>query len=251
MIERRESTMKPNEVAKLTGITVRTLQYYDKIGLLKPSFTAANGYRTYNQSDLELLQQILFFRELEFSLTDIKEIIQNPNYNKQDALMHHRELLLEKRKRLDGLIALVNQTLKGGTTMSFKEFDTTKIDEAKDAYVKEVKKRWGTTDAYKEYTDKSKNRNQSEFDRIVAKGNEIINEFSKIRTLSPSCEEAQRLVQKWQAYITENYYHCTKEILSGLGQMYLADERFTKNMDQFGQGTTKFISEAIDIYCSK
>ena len=115
--------MKISEVAKLSGITVRTLHYYDEIGLLKPNKITEAGYRVYSNEDLETLQQILFFRELDFQLNEIKEIMMNPNYDKNKALNKHKELLIEKRERLDGLINLIDKTIKGDNNMSFKEFD--------------------------------------------------------------------------------------------------------------------------------
>ena len=104
--------MKISEVAKLSGITVRTLHYYDEIELLKPSETTEAGYRMYSSEDLERLQQILFFRELDFPLNEIKEIMLNPNYDKNEALNKHKEFLIEKRKRIDGLITLIDKTIK-------------------------------------------------------------------------------------------------------------------------------------------
>ena len=132
---------KINEVAKLTGITVRTLHYYDEIGLLRPSSISTTGYRLYDNNDIKKLQQILFFRELNFSLKEIKEIIKNPNYNKTDALKNQKQLLLLKRKRLDGIIELVENAIKGENYMSFKEFDTTEIEKLKKEYAEEAKER--------------------------------------------------------------------------------------------------------------
>ena len=143
--------MKISDVAKLTGVTVRTLHYYDEIGLLKPSEVTQAGYRVYNDTDLEVLQQILFFRELDFSLEDIRKIMQNPAYEKERALRKQKELLLQKRSRLDSLISLVDKTLKGEQDMSFRQFDTTKMEEAKKKYAEEAKQRWGGTVAYAEY----------------------------------------------------------------------------------------------------
>ncbi|MEF9922154.1 MAG: MerR family transcriptional regulator, partial [Anaerovoracaceae bacterium] len=105
--------MKINEVAKLTGVTVRTLHYYDEIGLLKPSKVTDAGYRIYDEKAMETLQQILFFRELEFPLNEIKGIMSNPNYNREDTLLKHRELLTQKRNRLDKLISLLEKNIKG------------------------------------------------------------------------------------------------------------------------------------------
>ena len=242
--------MKISEVAKLSGVTVRTLHYYDEIGLLKPSDTTEAGYRVYSNKDLETLQQILFFRELDFPLNEIKEIMTNPNYNKNEALNKHKELLMEKRKRIDGLIALINKTIKGDNIMSFKEFDNSKIEENKRKYSEEVKNRWGNTEAYKEYEKKTSSYDKNSWNTINEEMIEILKEFANNRNEDPNSHIVQSLVEKWRAYITSNFYNCTKEILSGLGLMYIGDERFKENIDKYGEGTAEFMAKAIEIYCA-
>ena len=242
--------MKISEVAKLSGVTVRTLHYYDEIGLLKPSDITEAGYRVYSNKDLETLQQILFFRELDFPLNEIKEIMTNPNYNKNEALNKHKELLMEKRKRIDGLIALINKTIKGDNIMSFKEFDNSKIEENKRKYSEEVKNRWGNTDAYKEYEKKTSSYDKNSWTTINEEMIEILKEFADNRNEDPNSHIVQSLVEKWRAYITSNFYNCTKEILSGLGLMYIGDERFRENIDKYGEGTAEFMAKAIEIYCA-
>ena len=242
--------MKISEVAKLSGITVRTLHYYDEIGLLKPNKITEAGYRVYSNEDLETLQQILFFRELDFQLNEIKEIMMNPNYDKNKALNKHKELLIEKRERLDGLINLIDKTIKGDNNMSFKEFDNSKIEENKNKYAEEVKNRWGNTDAYKEYEKKTKSYDKNTWNTINEDMAKILKEFADNRNEDPNSDIAQELVEKWRMYITSNFYNCTKEILSGLGLMYTSDERFKKNIDQYGEGTAEFMAKAIEIYCA-
>ena len=242
--------MKISEVAKLSGVTVRTLHYYDEIGLLKPSDTTEAGYRVYSNKDLETLQQILFFRELDFPLNEIKEIMTNPNYNKNEALNKHKELLMEKRKRIDGLIALINKTIKGDNIMSFKEFDNSRIEENKRKYSEEVKNRWGNTEAYKEYEKKTSSYDKNSWNTINEEMIEILKEFANNRNEDPNSHIVQSLVEKWRAYITSNFYNCTKEILSGLGLMYIGDERFKENIDKYGEGTAEFMAKAIEIYCA-
>ena len=240
--------MKISDVARLTGITVRTLHYYDEIGLLKPSEVTQAGYRVYNDTDLEVLQQILFFRELDFSLEDIRKIMQNPAYEKESALRKQKELLLQKRSRLDSLIALVDKTLKGEQDMSFRQFDTAKIEEMKKKYAEEAKQRWGDTSAYAEYEKKSRSYSDAQQNMLDGEGAGILSEFGQNRSLAPDSAQAQALVKKWQAYITSNYYTCTTEILSCLGQMYVGDARFTQHIDQYGAGTAAFMAAAIEIY---
>lgn len=243
--------MKISEAAKLTGVTVRTLHYYDEIGLLKPDKVDECGYRLYSQDSLLKLQQILFFRELDFPLKEIKEIMMNPGYDKMEALNRQRELLIKKKKRLDNIINLIEDTIKGEVNMSFKEFDIREIEEGKKQYAEEVKKRWGKTSAYKEYEEKTKDNNQSDWNYINEEAGRILKEFSRLKNLDPASKEVQDLVIEWQNYITNNFYNCTKEILSCLGLMYVQDERFKENIDKNGEGTAKFLSEAIKIYCLK
>lgn len=240
--------MRISDVAKLTGITVRTLHYYDEIGLLKPSEVTESGYRVYTDTDLEILQQILFFRELDFSLEDIRKIMQNPTYDQESALRKQKELLLQKRSRIDSLISLVDKTIKGEQDMSFQQFDTTELEETKRKYAEEAKQRWGTTAAYAEYETKSDRYSDAQRQMMDEEGAMILREFGRNRSLAPDSAEAQALVKKWQAYITSNYYTCTREILSCLGQMYVGDERFTQHIDQYGAGTAAFMAEAIEIY---
>ena len=243
--------MKISEVAKMSGVTVRTLHYYDEIGLLKPSETTEAGYRMYSIEDLERLQQILFFRELDFPLNEIKKIMINPNYDKIEALNKHKELLIEKRKRIDGLITLIDKTIKGDNNMSFKEFDNSKIEENKRKYAEEVKNRWGNTDAYKEYEKKTSSYDGNSWNEINEGMVEILKEFADNREEDPNSDIIQSLVEKWQSYITSNFYNCTKEILSCLGLMYIGDERFKENIDKYGEGTAEFMAKAIEIYCAK
>lgn len=241
--------MKINEVARLTGVTIRALRYYDKIGLLKPRKTTEAGYRLYDHTSLEALQQILFFKELDFSLQDIKEIMTNPNYDQTEALAAHRELLLQRRNRIDGLIALVDRTLKGAHDMSFQEFDRTGLEASKKQYAAEVRERWGGTAAYAQSEAKAKGYDDAQWKLLSAEGQSILQELGQSRRIPPESGEAQALIKKWQDHITTHFYQCTKEILSCLGLMYVGDERFTQSIDKHGEGTAAFMAAAIEIYC--
>lgn len=241
--------MTVNEVSKLTGVSVRTLQYYDKIGLLHPAEYTESGYRLYNEANLERLQQILLFRELEFSLKEISAIIDSPDFDKDRALEQQIQLLTLKREHLDNLITFARGIQLGGKNiMDFTPFDTEKIDE----YAKQAKEKWGKTDAYKEFSDKSKGRSK-ETDNAIASGLMMIfADFGKIREQDPTAPQAQELVKRLQSYITEHYYTCTPEILNSLGQMYGAGGEFTANIDAAGgSGTAVFAEKAIAIYCAK
>ena len=239
--------MTVNEVSKLTGVSIRTLQYYDRIGLLRPTRYTEAGYRLYDETALETLQQILLFRELEFPLKDIREIISRPDFDRNKALGQQIELLQLKKEHIENLIDLAKGIkLLGVKTMNFDAFNTKKIDE----YAAQAKASWGETPAYKEYEEKAKGRTREDDQKIYADMIGIFAEFGRIRTSDPASREAQDLVKKLQAYITEHMYTCTKEILSGLGRMYAGGGDFTENIDSYGgEGTAAFTSEAIKIYC--
>lgn len=244
--------MKISEVAKLTGITVRTLHYYDQIGLLKPNEITEAGYRLYSKESLKILQQILFFRELDFPLSKIKEIMTNPNYDKNEAFNKHRELLIKKRDRMNKLICLVESTIKGEEDMSFRQFDKSEIEENKNKYADEVRNRWGSTDSYKESEKKTSTYDNKKWKEINCEVNDILSQFAKYKdSYSPKSKIVQNLVEDWKHYITNNFYNCTDEILFGLSIMYIEDDRFKKNIDKNGEGTAKFIAMAIEEYCSK
>ena len=239
--------MTVNEVSKLTGVSIRTLQYYDKIGLLHPANYTEAGYRLYDDAALETLQQILLFRELEFPLKDIKKIISSPDFDRSTALEQQIELLMLKKEHIENLIDLAKGIkLLGVKKLKFDAFDTRKIDE----YAAQAKASWGKTSAYKEFEEKTKGRTKEE-DQIIYQGMiDIFEEFGQIRNADPASGEAQDLVKKLQNYITEHMYTCTKEILNGLGKMYAGGGDFTKNIDSYGgEGTAEFTHQAIEIYC--
>lgn len=245
--------MKIHEIAKLTGVTVRTLHYYDQIGLLKPKKVSEAGYRIYDQESIQKLQQILFFRELEFPLTEIKEIMECPSYDQQEALKKQRELLIKKREHIDGLIRLAEDSIKGVTDMKFEAFDQSDMEKEKREYAKEVKERWGHTKEYEESIEKQKSYGKEQWNQMSEGAFAIFRAFAEVmkQGKTPGSKEAQELTRQWQQFITNHYYTCTKEILASLGMMYTGDERFRRNIDQSGEGTAQFVADAIAIYCQK
>ncbi|HFI0795558.1 TPA: MerR family transcriptional regulator [Streptococcus suis] len=197
------------QVSQLTGLTVRTLHHYDQIGLLKPAFVAENGYRYYNQENLARLQEILLFRELDFSLKDIEQLLDVTEVNRQQVLRDHITLLELKRERLDRIINHARLlTEKGGEVMDFHAFDSSQLED----YKAEAKERWGQTAAYAEFEE----RYDASKDRVFAREMQSIFEaFGKMQSLEASHPDVQAQLATLQAYITENFYTCTKEILQG------------------------------------
>lgn len=235
------------EVSRLTGVSVRTLHHYDAIGLLKPAKVTEAGYRLYDEAALRRLQSILLFRELRFSLKEIKELLDSPGFSPMEALSQQIKLLELQRDRLDLLIAHAYQIQKTGViTMDFSPFDSTDIDR----YTAQAKAKWGETDAFREFEEKTAHRSQEELRATGDSLMDIFREFGEIRHLLPESKEAQALVAKLQGFISEHYYTCTNQILRGLGQMYIAGDSMTENIESVGgEGTAQFVHTAIEQYC--
>lgn len=234
------------EFAAYTGVSVRTLHYYDEIGLLPPAYVdEINGYRFYDESSLLRMQEILFYRELDFSLKQINEILSSPTYDQKAALAQQKLLLIAKKERLEKLISAIDGAVKGENIM--KAFDNTTFEK----YKAEAQERWGKTDAYSEYAEKTKGYSPDKWQSANEGLDGIFAAFAACMKdgNAPCSAEAQALVMKLQAHITESYYTCTKEILAGLGQMYMADERFAANIDRHAAGTAAYVSEAIAAFC--
>lgn len=241
--------MTVNEVSKLTGVSVRTLQYYDKIGLLYPTEYTQAGYRLYDDTALEKLQQILLFRELEFPLKDIRKIMESPSFDRGRALEQQIALLSLKKEHLENLIDLARGIkMIGVRNMDFSAFDTRKIDE----YAAEAKASWGTTAEYHEYEERAKGRTSEQQKSINVQMMAVFAEFGEIKEEDPASKKAQSLVKKLQDFITEHFYTCSDEILAGLGKMYTGNGEFTANIDKAGgAGTAEFAGKAIEIYCGR
>ncbi len=237
------------EVSKLTGVSVRTLHHYDAIGLLKPTHVSEAGYRLYDDTALGRLQTILLFRQLQFPLKEIKEILDCPSFDPMEALAQQIHLLQLQRDHLDAVISHARRIQKTGVMeMDFSAFDQTEIN----AYAAQAKARWGKTDAYQEFEQKTADQTQAQLQATAASLMDLFAQFGAIRHTSPNAPEAQALVAKLQDFITTHYYTCTPQILRGLGQLYIAGDSMTKNIDKAGgEGTAAFVQQAIETYCGQ
>ncbi|WP_404451000.1 MerR family transcriptional regulator [Virgibacillus necropolis] len=243
--------MKVKEVADLVGISVRTLHHYDEIGLLTPEDTTDSGYRIYSKNDLTTLQQILFFKELGFPLKKIKEIMVSPSFDRNEALAVQRNMLLEKRRRMDNMISMIDKTIqnsKGEINMSEKEkFEG--FDFSNNPYEQEARDRWGDK-AVDESNNKINNMSKNEQKALGDEFNALYKKLATLRHQSPESDEAQEGIGEWYDYLNKvgNY---SLDAFKGLGQMYVDDERFTKNIDQFGEGLAVFMRDAMAVYADR
>lgn len=230
-----------SEVSKISKITVRTLQYYDSIGLLSPSKKTEAGYRLYSQDDINKLGSVLILKELQFSLKNIKKIINSENFDIELALDDQIELLKKKRDRLDKIISMANNIKqKGMKTVDFNVFDNDEMENLKN----EAKEKWGNTKEYKEF---EKRGNNNAFDDKLM---EIFIKIGDCKDLPVNDEKVQSKIKELQNHISKNYYTCSDEILLSLGRMYVEDKRFKENIDNAGgKGTAEFTEKAITEYC--
>ena len=235
------------EVSLLTGVSVRTLHHYDAIGLLTPTRVTEAGYRLYDDTALGRLQTILLFRHLQFPLKEIKAILDSPAFDPMEALEQQIHLLELQRKHLEDLISHARTIYQTGVfSMDFSTFDTTELDQ----YTAQAKEKWGKTEAWKEFEEKTARQDAQTLQSTGSRLMDIFAKLGAIRHLSPASQEAQALIAELQRFITRNYYNCTKPILQGLGQLYIAGGSMTENIDKAGgQGTAQFASDAINIFC--
>ncbi|MBR1585013.1 MAG: MerR family transcriptional regulator [Clostridia bacterium] len=241
--------MTVHEVSQLTGVSVRTLHYYDEQGLLSPRRAEGSAYRIYTEDDLERLQMILLYRALEFPVKDVKRILDSPDFDRNRALEQQIDLLTLRQEHIGHLITFAwGIYMMGVKNMDFSAFDTRKLDD----YVHQAKAMWGKTDAYQEFEEKQKGRTEEDERQLAAGINEIFATFGEIRDQPPEGQAAQALVERLRQFITRHAYTCTPQILRGLGKMYVGGGAFTENIDALGgPGTAAFAARAVDNYCDK
>lgn len=241
-------------LARLAGVSARTLRYYDEIGILKPARINSSGYRIYGQDEVNRLQQILFYRELGVSLEVIKKIITSPCYNGLEVLRDHREKLLSERKRLDVLIANVEKTIasmEGRIIMTdqekFEGFKQKMIDENEAKYGKEIRAKYGE-DAVNRSYEKVKNMTKEQYEEVTRLAEEIHEMLAKaFETGDPASDLAQKTAELHKQWLTYFWSEYSKEAHAGLAQMYVDDERFKAYYEK-QPGITEFLRDAIHIY---
>jgi DNA-binding transcriptional MerR regulator len=238
------------QLADLAGVSRRTLHHYDEIGLLKPSTQGRNRYRYYDDQSVLQLQQILFYRELGLSLSEIQEILGSPNFDVIGSLEAHRIELEKRVERLNRLITTVDKTilhLNGGMTMSKKQIFEGFTEEQVEEYAEEARQRWDpklvneSMRLWKSYSDEKKKA-------IGAEGEANYWEIFDTMDKGYDSPEVQAGVSKWHQHM-RYFYEPTMEILSGLGYGYRDDPRFRATFEKFSPEFPEFLCEAIQFYC--
>jgi len=237
--------MKTKEVADLVGISVRTLHHYDKIGLIRPERIEDNEYRVYTSEDLAKLQQVLFFRKLGFKLSSIKQIIDDSEYDQEEALQMQRKMLIGEKEQITTMINTIDLTLKEKNgEIEMEDKDKFKgLNFSNNPYEQEARKRWGD-----DAVDQS-NRKMSEMgtEEVERRFKGIFTRLAAVRHTDPAGEEAQAEIEKWFVFLNEMGEY-SPETFKYLGDMYVEDERFTKNIDGFGDGLAEFLRSAMNEY---
>jgi len=245
-----ETAMTVGEVARLAGLTVRTLHHYDEIGLVVPAARTEAGYRLYGRAEVERLQEVLLFRELGFGLVEIKEIVTRADYDRIAALLRQRGLLEARAERLLTMIDSVDTVIESerqGMTMDnesmlevFGDFDPAEHEA-------EARERWGDNDAYQESARRTAAYTKQNWEQIGRENEEINDALIALMDAGAPAgsAEAMAVAERHRAHISKWFYECTPEIHAGLGRMYVADPRFTENIDQASPGLARYLSDAI------
>jgi MerR family transcriptional regulator, thiopeptide resistance regulator len=240
------------QLADLAGLTVRTLHYYDEVGLLKPESRKGNGYRIYGEKEVIRLQQIMFFRELDFSLDDIADILSRPDFDVLEALAEHRTLLVKKSARLNHLVDTVDKTilkLKGEIKMDIKEYYQGFSSEQIEKYREEVRLRWGDK-TLRDSEERVAKMGREKFAEVQAEGGKIFRNISDHMTEGFDNDVVQALVAEWRQWL-ENFHHYSPEEVSGLGQAYSQDPRFAKFFRKYHKDLPDFLSRAVEYYSAR
>ena len=245
-------------LAKMSGVSARTLRYYDQIGLLVPAREHANGYRMYGKDEVDKLQQILFYRELGIDLCKIKKILTLTGWDVKTSLQNHKKMLMQKRKRIDSLIWTIEKTIKkmeGEIEMTdsekFEGFKQETIKENEKKYGKEIRGKYGD-EMVDASNDKMKNMTKKQYENME----NVQAEFEQtlklaFETKNPKSELAQKTCELHKQWLSFFYDKYSKEYHKNLGEMYVADERFRANYDKIAPGCTEFLRDAIHVFCEK
>ncbi len=238
------------QLSNISGVTVRTLHHYDEIGLLLPSRRKENGYRFYEEKDLLKLQQIMFFKELDFPLTEIKKIIENPKFEEMKALVEHKNLIELKQKRLKGLVLTIDKTIKKlKKEKNMKDEELYKAFKEHDKkYAEEAKARWGNTDAYKESAKRVAKMTKEDIAKIQKAGDDLMKEIVENMSNGPTSPQVQKLIERHYEGL-RNFYEPNLEVYRGLANMYVEDPRFSAFYEKYAKGLAQFMKTAMLYYC--
>jgi len=239
------------QMARLAGVSVRTLHHYDHIGLLKPSSYGGNGYRYYDEKAAVRLQQVLFFRELGFGLDEIRDIVHKPDFDVREALRSHRILLAKKAERIAELLRTVDRTishLEGDSDMEIREYYQGFSEEQIEQYREEVRQRWGD-DTLRDSEARVKQMGQRRFAALQAEGDAMFRSMVELLPKGAESAEVQRVVARWREWL-EHFATYSDEAVLGLGRMYSEDPRFASNFAKYHAELPAFFTAAVECWAA-
>jgi MerR family transcriptional regulator, thiopeptide resistance regulator len=237
------------KLADFAGVSVRTLHYYDEVGILQPESRSTGGYRYYGEEAVVRLQQIMFFRELGFGLDEIKKILSSPDFDVIAALQSHQTLLMKKAERIVELLATVNKTikkLKGKVKMQIQEYYKGFTDEQIEKYRQEVRQRWGEKTLH-ESEDRVIKMGKEKFSELQAEGGKIFQSISDNMSTGHDSDLVQAQVAEWRRWL-ENFHHYSNEAALGVGQAYSQHPEFAKFFQKYHKDLPEFLTKAIEYY---
>ncbi len=246
-----ETPYTVKQLARIAGVSTRTLHYYDQIGLLTPERNPGNGYRLYGRVALLRLQQILFLRELGLSLEEIQQVIDRPDFDLLEALQNHREALLTRMERLSELLQTVERTilhLKGNVEMENQELFAGFSEEKQKEYEEEIRQKYGDTEAYRESTRCWGSYSVEKKQQILAEAGQIYRDLVAVMPLGPESPQAQDGIARWHQNL-RYFYEPTSEIMLGLAEMYTDHPEFAATFARIHPDLAQFLREAIQVYC--
>ncbi|WP_066370970.1 MerR family transcriptional regulator [Herbidospora mongoliensis] len=238
------------QVAAFAGVTVRTLHHYDEIGLLSPTERTAAGYRRYAEPDLDRLQQVLFYRELGFPLEEITTILDDPGVDAATHLRRQHELLRRRITRLEALVVAVEVAMEAarmGIALTPQERYEVFGEFRPEDHAEEAEQRWGGTPAWEESRRRTSSYGKADWEGIKAEAGELVEAWASLfaRGVPAESAEATAVAERHRGHISRWFYECTYEIHAGLGEMYVADERFARNYEGVAEGLAVYIRDAI------
>ena len=238
------------QVAELAGVTVRTLHHYDEIGLLSPGERTAGGYRRYAGADLERLHQVLSYRELGFALEEIVTILDDPEADAASHLRRQHRLLRERIARLEQMVLSIEKAMEAqqmGTSLTPEERFEIFGDRDAGVTEEEARERWGDTDAYKQSQRRTAGYTKEDWLQVKADGEELEQRLAAALTggVTATSEDAMDLAEQHRQHIVRWFYDCPYELHRGLGDMYVADPRFTSYYERVVPGLAQYLRDAI------
>lgn len=238
------------EVARLTGVTVRTLHHYDQVGLLPPSDRTAAGYRRYAESDLDRLHQVLTYRELGFPLEEIATILADPDGDPVRHLRRQHALLLDRMARLRTMVEAIELMMEAqqmGVQLTPEEKFEVFGDSDPDQYAAEAEQRWGGSEAYQQSQRRAASYTKDDWLEIKAGTERLYRRIAEAMAAGEPAggAAAMDLAEEHRSQITRWFYDCSYEIHRGLGELYVTDPRFTENIDRYATGLSRYLRDAI------